>query len=402
MKDHFSVVLTGEVDSGKSTLIGRFLYEMGSLSQEVIKEIEDASQRLEGNFEFAYLLDSLEEERRNQLTIDTTQVFCKTKRGKEFLFIDVPGHQELLKNMLCGSSYADIAILVVDIQKSIEQQTKRHAFILKFLGIEQIIIVLNKMDLVNFNENIFEKVKNEIAEYLKKLQIKPKYFLPITANQGDNFINKSEKMHWYRGLTLIEVLNTYFKKERGGAFRFPIQDIYNINKERVAVGKIISGEIRKGEKVKILPMDKERQAKTIKVFNKNISVANVPASIGLILNDMDGLKRGQIVCKPNLPSVKKEILSKIFCVYPLDINENLIIRCLTQESRVKISQINRVWDSVTLESKIQREILGKNDVAEINFVAENPMVVESFTGSNSLGRFVLKHNGEICAIGMIC
>lgn len=402
MEDSLKIVVTGEVDSGKSTLIGRFLYDIGSVYKETIKEIENTCQRLESNFEFAYLLDSFEEERKNQLTMDTTQVFCRTKRNRELVFIDVPGHQVLLKNMLCGSSYADIAILVVDVQKSIEQQTRRHAFILKFLGIDQIIVVLNKMGLVDFDEIIFKKVKQDTIEFLKKTQLQPKYFIPISASQGENLLKISKKMAWYKGLSLIEVLNTCFKKENDGAFRFPIQDIYNIDKEKVAAGRIISGEIKKGEKVNILPFNRESIVKTIKVFNKNKSLARAPESVGLIFNDNDSLKRGQIVCKINLPAVKKEILSKIFCVYPFNINENLIIRCLTQESRVKISQINRVWDSVTLESKIQREILGKNDVAEINLVAENPMVVESFTGSNSLGRFVLKHNGEICAIGMIC
>jgi small GTP-binding protein len=360
------------------------------------------SKDSEKDFEFAYLLDSLEEERKNQLTIDTTQVFCKTKKGKEFIFIDVPGHQGLLKNMLCGSSYADIAILVVDVQKSIEEQTKRHAFILKFLGIKQIIVGLNKMDLVSFDEIVFKKVKQDTIEFLKKTQLQPKYFIPISASQGKNLLKISKKMSWYKGLTLIGALNTCFKNKEDGDFRFPIQDIYNINKERVAVGKIISGEIKKGEKVKILPMDKERQVKTIKVFNKNISVANVPASIGLILNDMDGLKRGQIICKPKLPKINRGILAKIFCVQSFDINKSIILKNLTQKTFARISQIIGVWDIVSLEPKSRQGILEQIDIAEVAIETENPVVVENFGGLNSLGRFVLENDMEICAIGMIC
>lgn len=401
MKELLNIVVVGEFDSGKSTLIGRLLYDTHSISKNIIDEVVKISKDSEKDFEFTYLLDSLEEERKDKLTIDTTQVFCKNKKGGGFVFIDVPGHQGLIKNMLCGSSYADIAILVADVQKSIEPQTRRHAFLLKFLGIEQIIVVLNKMDLASFNEIIFKKVKDEIAEFFTKIRLAPKYFIPISANQGDNLIKKSKKMPWYKELSLIEALNTCLRKEEDGALRLPIQDIYNIDKEKVAVGRIISGEIKKGEKVNVLPSNSQGIVKRIKVFNQNKSLARVPESIGLIIDDNDSLKRGQILYKENLPSVKKEILSKIFCVYPLKINENLIIRCLTQESRIRISQINRVWDSVSLEPKTKGNILVKNDVAEVILIAENPVVVERFTGTNSLGRFVLKRNDGICAIGVI-
>ncbi len=401
MGDYLKVVVTGEVDSGKSTLIGRFLYEMGSLSQGAIEEIKNACQRLDTGFEFAYLLDSFEEERRNQLTIDTTQAFCKNKKGRGFIFIDVPGHQELLKNMLSGSSYADIAILVVDAQKSIEEQTRRHAFILRFLGIEQIILVLNKMDSVNFDEDAFKKIKEKTTEFLKKIAIEPEYFIPISAKQGENLCRKSKSMPWHKGLSLLEVLNTSFEKKVDGDFRFPIQDIYNLNGEKVAVGEIISGKIRKGEKVKILPPNKERSVKTIMVFNKNKSVAAAPESIGLVLDEMNDLRRGEVICKPRLPLANKEIIAKLFCICPINIKENLVFRCATQETPAQIRKIIGVWDTASLEPKFKEDLLGETDVAEIAMVTESPVVVEKYKGSNRLGRFVLKSNREICAVGII-
>lgn len=401
MQEQLNVVVTGEVDSGKSTLIGRFLYEMGSLSQGAIDEIGNVCQRLGGDFEFAYLLDSFEEERGSQLTIDTTQVFCKAKRGKEFVFIDVPGHQELLKNMLCGSSYADIAVLVVDVQKSIEEQTKRHAFILKFLGIKQIILALNKMDSINFDEDNFERVKERIAAFFKKLEILPKYFIPISAKQGENLIKKSRKMPWYKGLSLIDELNTCFRKKRNGDFRFPIQDIYNLNGEKVAVGEIIIGKIKRGEEVRVLPLNKERRVKTIKVFNKNTSIAKAPESIGLMLDEMNDLRRGQVICKERLPKVTTEILTKIFCVHPLNIKESMRFKCATQETRAKIKQMNGVWDTVNLEPKSKEGPLEKSDLAEAIIITEGPVVIERFRGLNSLGRFVLQSDGDINAVGII-
>jgi len=193
MQDYLNIVVTGEIDSGKTTLIGRFLYDMGSLSQGVIEEIEDVCRRLGNGFEFAYILDSLEEERRNQLTIDTTQVFCKTKKGKRFIFIDVPGHQELLMNMLCGSSYADIAILTIDVRKSIEKQTKRHMFILKFLGVEQVIIAVNKMDLVGFDETVYERAKERIAAFFKKYRLNPSILFLFQLTKERILLNVRKK-----------------------------------------------------------------------------------------------------------------------------------------------------------------------------------------------------------------
>lgn len=400
MENPLKVVVIGEVDSGKSTLIGRFQFESGSLPEGVIEEIGNVCQRLGRDLEFAYLLDSFEEERRDQLTIEMTQAFCKTKRGREFIFIDVPGHRELLKNMLCGSSYADIAILVIDVEKSVEEQTKRHAFILKFLGIEQIVLTLNKMDSVGFNEIIFKKVKEEISKFFKKIQIQPKYFIPISAKQGDNFIKRSKNTPWYKGSLLIEALNAYFRKKINGYFRLPVQDIYDLDGEKVMVGEIISGKIKKGDKVKILPVDKEYRVKKIKVFNGNKSKAKAAESIGLVLNNMDDVKRGQILCKQRLPKVKSEILAKIFCVRPLNIKENLKFKCATQETSALIRKINGVWDTASLEPKHKDDILEDNDAAEVIIATESPVVIESFEGSNSLGRFVLQNNKEIFAIGI--
>jgi len=400
MQGRINVVVTGDVDSGKSTLIGRFLYESGSLSNGVIEDVGDICKKLDTDFEFAYLLDSFEEERRNQLTIDTTQVFCKVKGGKEFVFIDVPGHKKLIRNMLCGSSYADTAILVVDTDKSIAQQTRRHAFILKFLGIEQIIVVFNKMDSAGFDKNAFNNAKENAIEFFNKIGIQPKYLIPISAKQGENLLQKPEKMAWYEGLTLIGALNTYCKEKKVGDFRFPIQDIYNLDGEKIAVGRIISGAVKKGDRVRILPLNKERKVTAIKAFKKNLSFQEAPKSIGLILNDMQDLRRGQIICKQKFPDIVTELKAKIFCLGSLDKEKELIFKCVTQEVPAKIKQINRILDIENPESEFS-DGLQEADIAEITILARHPVVVEKFEGGNSLGRFVLQSNNKICAVGVI-
>ena len=401
MKDYLNIVVTGDVDSGKSTLIGRFLYETGALPRGATQEIASICRRLEHDFEFAYLLDSLEEERVNQLTIDTTQAFCKSGQDRGFVFIDVPGHKELLKNMLCGSSYADAAVLVVDVVKPLEEQTKRHALILGLLGIENVIVVLNKMDLAGFSEISFNKARQEIAGLFTKMQFKPKVFLPISAKQGENLIKAPRQMPWYKGFSLLGALQVCRRKKMSGDFRFPVQDTYDIHKEKLAVGNVISGNIKIGEKVHILPGHKEGKVKSIKIFNKKISRAYAPSSIGLIFEDSNGLGRGQIVCKPELPRVEREFSVKIFCARPLDRDESLKFRCTTQETVARIKQVNWVLDTATLEPKSKEGNPGETDMAEVVIVTDNPVVIERFEGTKGLGRFVLQNNREICAVGII-
>jgi len=395
------VVLTGDVDAGKSTLIGRFLYESGSLSEGSMEEIARVCQSLNSEFEFAYLLDSFEEERKGQLTIDTTQTFCKAKKGKQFIFIDVPGHRELLKNMLCGSSYADIAILVIDAEKSIEAQTKRHLFILKFLGVDQIIVALNKMDAVSFKETVFKAIIEEINAFSAIAGIKPGYFIPLSAKKGENILKRSKRMPWYKGLPLAGILDSSYKRRTIHDFRFPIQDIYDLNGNKIAVGKIISGRIREGQTVNIMPLNKTARVKKISVFNEKKSHAAARESIGLTLDDMSGLCRGQIICKPNLPEGKQEILTRILCVQPLNTKENMIFKCATQEVSVRLKQIIGAWDMAALEPKSIGISAGRDDVIEAVLITDTPVVAENYKGSNGLGRFVLKGNSEIRAVGLI-
>jgi small GTP-binding protein len=398
MAEYLNIVVSGEVDAGKSTLIGRFLYEMDSLVRGAMEEISDTCLRLDRDFEFAYLLDSFEEERNNRLTIDTTQVICKSGKGKNFVFIDVPGHRGLLKNMLCGSSYADIAILVVDALKSIEEQTKRHAFILKFLGIEKIILVLNKMDSVNFAQDIYERLTKEMRDFFREQDIN---FVPISAKEGDNIISKSRRMPWYKGISLFEVLNKITAKKSEGDLRFIIQDIYTRDGEKVAVGRIISGKIRLSERVRILPLNKESRVKRIRVFNQNRFQASVPESIGLELSDMTDVSRGQVIAGRVLPELKSEISARIFCVRPLDTSLLLRIKCATQESPARISRVIEVRDSADFGLKNRRDCLEAADVAEVVILAERPLVVEEHRFSNSLGRFVILSGLDICAVGII-
>jgi len=386
MHNFIKIVVTGDVDAGKSTLIGRYLYESGSLCQEVMDDITEVCKNLERNFEFAFLLDSFEEERKNQLTIDTTQSFCKSKKGNHIVFIDVPGHQELLKNMISGASYADIAILVIDINKSVKDQTKRHAFILKFLGISKIVTVINKMDSLNFNQSVFLKTKKQVSEVFNNFGLEFNECIPVSAKDGDNLLKKSKNIHWYKGKPLNLALDN-LKVKKDTDFRFLIQDILSDSKEKIAIGPIISGQIKNGASIFIFPLQKNTSVESIKYFNKNIQNAKAPLSVGIILEDMGGIKRGQILSSGQPPIVTNTISGKIICTGSISLNSNLILRSTVQQAKVKIEKFKYIYD---------------HDVAEVILKTEDKIVVEKYKGYNSLGRFVLTNKQEkIVAVGTV-
>jgi len=402
MQNCLKIVVAGDVDAGKSTLIGRFLYDSGSLPDGAIGNIEESCRKIGNDLEFAYLLDSLEEEREKQLTIDTTQVFCRDKKGREWVFIDVPGHRELLKNMLVGSTCADAAVLVIDAQRSLTEQTKRHLQILKFLGIRRFIIVINKMDIAGYNERIFLEERKRISDFLHRIDIKPEYCIPVAAKHGDNLFANSRRMSWYKGKTLIEALIINCHKHGGRNFRMPVQDVYKLNGKDIIAGRVIAGRIKSGERVVVLPSNKEARVKQIMVFKQNVPAAGSPENIGLILDNSGGLARGMILAKPKLPDAQSRVSARIFCVHPLKINENLRFKSTTQDVAAHIGQIDTAWDSADLEARPKTDLLRELELAEVVIAAKHPVVTEKFEGLNSLGRFVLENEKrEICAVGII-
>lgn len=402
MRKHLKVVVAGDVDAGKSTLIGRFLYECGSLVEGALGNIGGSFPQRAGDFEFAYLLDSFEEERREQLTIDTTQAFCRDKKGREWLFIDVPGHRELIKNMLVGSSYADAAVVVLDASCALKEQSKRHIQLLELLGFERFIVAINKMDSFSYAEEVFKDKRAELSAFLGKLEIKPLDCIPISARQGDNFIKSSRKTPWYKGKTLIEALDITSPRKNRDVFRLAIQDLYKVGRQVFAAGLIISGKIKVGEKVIVMPSGEEGRVRQIKVFKTNVRTAAAPENVALVLEGDNLLRRGMILCKTELPDAGRKLSAKIFCLKDFDRRRSLNFKSLSQAIPARIGHIYAIWDSADLKLKPKTAGLQELDLAQIELNTEKSAVTEKFRGVNSLGRFVLEDkNGEICAAGVI-
>lgn len=399
-------VIVGHVDHGKSTLIGRLLYDTDSLPPDKIAEIKQRSEELGRETEFAYLLDHLEEERRQGITIETTQTFFKSPL-RQYVIIDAPGHVEFVKNMVTGASQAEAAVLIVDVKEGVKEQTKRHAYILSLLGLKQVVVVLNKMDMVGFERSVFESVKKETAAFLASINIEPLLYIPISAIKGENIAKRSANMPWYSGQTFLEGLdllkNSALPEDK--PLLFPIQDVYKVDDKRISAGRLESGRILKGQEIRVLPGDHVTRIGSIERFPDQCESAEAGSSIGITTQDALFLKRGDVVCAPGKePLVTDAFKASIFWMSKRDFdkNEKIVIRCATQETTCKIESIAERIDSSSLELIEKDASTLKNlEVGEVIIKTKRPIVISSFNDVQELGRFVLEKNENICAGGII-
>jgi len=399
------IVIVGHVDHGKSTLIGRLLYDTGCLPPDKYSEIQRSSEMLGKIVEFAFVMDCLEEERSRGITIDTTQTFFKTPK-RRYVIIDAPGHKEFLKNMITGSSQAEAALLIIDSFEGIRDQTKRHAYILGMLGLKQICVLLNKIDLVNYSKDKFLELKTEITNFLNKLNVHPTFILPISAIHGDNVANPSEKISWFDGPTVLQALDTFHElKVEEKPLRFPIQDIYKMNGKKILVGRIESGHLVKGESLFLLPEKKKVIVKSIEKFlDKDVINVHYEESVGVCLKGRQRVGRGQILAGDLSSIISDRINANIFWMDPIPyhLGEPLLFRCVTQEVSCQIEKIHKKFDPASMEwiEKDASSILGA-EVADILIRLESQVVVDPFNDIPEMGRFVLEKDRRPVAGGII-
>jgi len=404
--DVLSFVIVGHIDHGKSTLIGRLLYDTDSLPADKIEDIKKASQGQGKRTEFAYLLDHLEEERKQGITIDTTQVFFKSPK-RRYVIIDAPGHVEFVKNMITGASQAEAAVLIVDVAQGVQEQTRRHSYMLSMLGLDQVVVAMNKMDMVEFSEDRFNEVKAQATEWLGSINIDPMFFIPISAINGDNVASKSENMPWYTGPTFLESMDTMKNQlpPQDKSLLFPIQDVYKIDEKRINVGRVEAGTIKQGDEIKILPSEQTTIVSTIEKFLEDAEQATASESIGITTADAVFLDRGNLVCDPaDVPAITDRVNASIFWMTKTDYTEDLklIIRCATQETSCKIETIHNRINSSTLELIEEDAHTIKNlEVAQVTIKTKKPIAIKDFNDIQELGRFVIVHDENICAGGII-
>jgi small GTP-binding protein len=399
------IVIVGHVDHGKSTLIGRLLYDTGCLPPDRFAEIQKSSEMLGRIVEFAFVMDCLEEERSRGITIDTTQTFFKTAR-RRYVIIDAPGHKEFLKNMITGSSQAEAALLIIDAYEGIRDQTRRHAYILGMLGLKQICVLLNKIDLVQYSQEKFMELKKEVSDFLGQLNIHPNFILPISAILGDNVAKPSEKIPWFDGPTVLQALDTFEElKVEEKPLRFPVQDIYSFDGKKISVGRVEAGSISRGEDLFLLPEKKKVTIKSIEKFQeKDVAQASYEESIGIYLKGRTRVKRGQILSGDLSSMITGQINANIFWMDPAGyrMGDPLLFRCVTQEVPCRIEKIFKKFDPASMEwmEENASSIRGA-EVADVLLHLDSEVVVDPFTEIPEMGRFVLEKDGRPVAGGII-
>ena len=397
------IVIVGHVDHGKSSLIGRLMYELDQVPDGKYEELKKVSEKRGMDFEFAFLLDALQAERDQGITIDTTQIFFKTKK-RNYVFIDAPGHKEFIKNMITGAASADIAILIVDVDEGIKAQTKKHAYILKLLGIKKVITLFNKMDKINYDENKYLQVRKQLEEYLTKINIKALNNIPISAKIGDNISTKSKKISWYDGKPLVNVLDNYScnDNQMENILRFPVQDIYKVSDKRIIVGRIESGKINLGDELLVMPSNEKVKIKSFEEWPKPKKEYNTGDCLGLTLSDEIFVDKGNIISHPNKPpKLMNTFEANLFWLNDkkMDLSKKYQLKINTGEYTVNIRKVNKIIDTESLEST-NKKIPNKNDVSEVVIHSSQLIPMDDYNVLTKTARFCLLDENEIVAGGI--
>ena len=398
------VVIVGHVDHGKSSFIGRLMHDLGHVPKEKFNELKEVSDNRGMEFEFAFLLDALQDERNQGITIDTTQIFFKTKK-RNYIFIDAPGHKEFIKNMITGASSANIAFLIVDVHEGIKEQTKKHAYLLKLLGLKNVIVLYNKMDKIDYNHEIFFNVKNALELYLQKINVNIHDSIPISAKQGDNISKNSPEMSWYKGKDVVTVLDEYSieKSTITNALRLPVQDIYKIGDKRVIIGRIESGKIRKGDELLFLPSNQTVNVKSLEAWPKAKDTYIEGDCIGLTLSDQIFVDVGNIAAKvESPPKLMNRFEANLFWLsgHKLKLNQKYKFKINTGEYSIIIKEVKKIIDTDNLDSKSSKNVL-KNDICEVVIHSSQLIPMDDFSVNQKTGRFCLLDESGIVAGGIL-
>jgi bifunctional enzyme CysN/CysC len=408
--DHLQLVVVGHVDHGKSTLIGRLLFDTHSVPDGKKERIEAASKAEGMEFEYAFLLDALLEEQAQNITMDTTRVPFHTER-RSFTIIDAPGHKEFLKNMITGAASADAAVLLVDALEGLREQTRRHCFLLSLLGLRQIVVAVNKMDLVDYRPEVFEAIRKELGEFLGKLGVEPAHFIPISAKHGEGLLKGSARMPWYHGPTLLEVLERFRANPpaSGGPLRLSVQDVYRFDARRIIAGLVESGSVSVGDEIEFVPGGKRSRVKSIETWPQSDPAPRGPVGSGsevaVTLEDELFVERGQIGSPvSDRPYEARTFTARVFWIHdsPLRSGELIPLKLGTQQAEARVLGIQRTLDAVTLETGTGTTGEVKvHEVAEIRLRVRKPIAFDVGGKVPALGRFVLMRGRRIGGGGVI-
>ena len=415
-KPHLNVVFVGHVDSGKSTTVGRLMYDSGKIPEQEMRKLKEKAQEVgKAGFEFAFVMDNLKEERERGVTIDLSYKRFDTNKY-EITIIDAPGHRDFIKNMITGSSQADVAFLVVSVPEGVMAQTKEHVWLCKTLGVQQINVLMNKMDAVKFDESKFNSVKTEVSNLLKTAGYKLEnvIFIAESAYQGDNVVKKSNNMPWYKGPTLLEAFDLLKQPEKpvNLPLRLPIQDVYNITGIGVVpVGRVETGKMKVGDKIIIVPAREGKgvtgEVKTIEMHHEQITEAEPGDNVGFNVRGIGkkDIARGDVLGHlDNVPTVASEFTAQIVVLnHPsvLSAGYTPVFHIHTAQVACKIASIERKLDPATGQTLQEHPDFIKNgEAAIVKVIPTKALVIEKQKDIPHMARFAIRDAGSTVAAGM--
>src|SRR5256886_1799376 len=407
--EQLKIVIVGHVDHGKSTFVGRLFHDTGSLPEGKLEQLQKIAERRGVPFEWANLMDALQSERDQNITIDTAQIWFQTKK-RQYVIIDAPGHKEFLKNMVTGAANAEAALLLIDANEGVQEQSRRHGYLLNLLGIRQIAVLVNKVDLQNYSRDRFDQIESEYRVFWKSIGVQPKTFIPISAKNGDNIASRSEKMPWWSGPTVVEILDDFRVSEmpKDQPLRFPIQDVYRFDERRILAGRVESGSLKVGARLLFSPSNKVSTVKTIERWNApSRETATAGESIGITLSEQIFVERGAIAALETAPPYElTRFKARLFWLgrAPFAKGKLYKLKLATQEVDCEIDAIDKVIDASTLEtiSRKQNELfVGRHEVAELSIRTRRPVAFDAQADIVATGRFVIVDGFEVSGGGII-
>jgi len=409
--EQMNVVVAGHVDHGKSTLIGRLLVDTDTLPEGKLAAVKASCERNARPFEYAFLLDALKDEQAQGITIDTARCFFQTAK-RRYIIIDAPGHIEFLKNMITGAARAEAAFILIDAKEGIQENSRRHGYMVSMLGIRQVVVLVNKMDLVGYDEKVFNDIRSEYIKFLEKLNIHPAAFIPISAFEGVNIVKSSEHTPWFKGAAVLEQLDSFNKlNEREELpFRLPLQDVYKFTGEgddrRLFAGTVETGSINEGDSVVFLPSGKRSKVKSIERFNAPYrSDARAGEAVGFTLATQVYAKPGEMIVKDGdtLPSVGVRFRANIFWMglAPMIKGKKYKIKLGAASAQGELVDVRSVIDASDLTSVQNKQQIDRHDVAECVIETARPLAFDLIDQIKFTGRFVIVDNYEISGAGII-
>jgi bifunctional enzyme CysN/CysC len=400
------LVVVGHVDHGKSTLIGRLFYDTGSLPEGKYEQLVAIAQRRGVPFEFANLMDGLQAERDQNITIDTAQIWFRT-RQREYVIIDAPGHKEFVKNMVTGASRADAALIIIDASEGVQEQTRRHGYLLRLIGVRQVVVVVNKMDLVDYSQAVFDGVSSDYRKFLTEIGLESPTILPVSARQGDNIASKGDHLGWFTGPTVLQALDAIPTAAAltNQPLRFPIQDVYRFDHRRILAGRIESGTLRAGDQLLFLPSGRSSVVRSIESWNTpQVDSLGAGDPAGVTLADQLFVERGSIAVHANdAPSLATEFTARIFWLgrTPLAAGKRYKLKLVTQEVECEIKTLEEVIDASTVQTITGADSVRTNDAARVVIHTRRPVAVDLFERVPTLGRLVLVDGFDVAGGGIV-